>query len=502
MAAVPDFAEKFGLVLKTLNLSRGRLAQAVGIDKSVVSRWASGVQSPTDHNLSLLTQAIARHKTDFGRLDWDLDTKAFATRLGIAPPISVGEPAALTLSPSVLSPPDRPSIAVLPFTNMGDDPEQEYFADGIAEDIITALSRFRSLFVVARNSSFTYKGRTVDMREIGRDLGVRYVLEGSVRRAGGRVRFTAQLIDTTTGGHIWADKHDGPTESLFQLQDRITEAVVGVLEPAIQQAEIERTRRKHPGHMVAYDHFLRSLALTNAYTRESIETALDECRRAIALDPSFVRAYALATRSYVQRLIQGWSADEAKERAEVLDLVERGLRVDRLDPMMLSNAGHCFAWFAHDLGKGIAYIDEAIAINSNYAHAFLQSGMLRTRAGETRVAIDHLQRALRLSPRDSRSYAIFQAMALAHQVGGDAVLAYDWARRAVQHNPNYLPGWYALAASAGATRREDEARAAVARLLALDPGFSIARLARRYPIDAREEFEVVFQGLRKAGLPD
>ncbi|MCX7365251.1 MAG: helix-turn-helix domain-containing protein [Alphaproteobacteria bacterium] len=502
MAAVPDFARKFGLVLKTLNLSRGRLAQAVGIDKSVVSRWASGTTVPTDHNLSLLTEAIVRHKADFGRHDWDLDVDAFTARLGIAREA----PAPAAARPVDLSPPARPSIAVLPFTNMGGDPAQEYFADGIAEDIITALSRFRSLFVIARNSSFTYRGRTVDMREIGRDLGVRYVLEGSVRRAGGqgedaRVRFTAQLIDAATGIHVWADKHDGPVGDLFELQDRITEAVVSVLEPAIQRAEIERMRRKRPGDMGAYDWFLRSLAQTDAFTRESIETMRSGCLKAIALDPSFAPAYALAARAYIQWATQGWLIDEARQHAEALDLVERGLAADRLDPMMLATAGHCFAWFARDLGRAVAYIDEAIAINPNYAHAFMQSGQMRTRTGDTRTAIDHLERAHRLSPRDSRSYAIFKALAEAHHIDGDVGAAGLWARRAVQHNPNYLPGWYALAAVAGSTGSADEARVAARQVLALDPAFSIARLARRYPIDAPEKFEIVFQGLRKAGLP-
>ena len=263
------------------------------------------------------------------------------------------------------------------------------------------------------------------------------------------------------------------------MQDQITEAVVGVLEPAIQQAEIERTRRKRPENLNAYDHYLRSLALTNAFTREAAQEMLEGCLHAISLDPSFAPAYALAARAYVQRLTQGWIVDEPKEYAEVLDLVERGLRADRLDPFMLGTAGQCFAWFERDLSKGIAYIDEAISINPNFAHGFMQSGLVRIQMGEARIAIDHLERARRLSPRDSRNYAIFHGLATAYHLDGNPETACDWARRSVQHNPNYLPGWIALASSAAMTGREVEARMAAEHVLALEPAYTIQRGAQR-----------------------
>jgi TolB-like protein len=399
--------------------------------------------------------------------------------------------------------PDKPSIAVLPFQNMSGDPEQEYFADGMAEDILTGLSRHRWLFVIARNSSFTYKGRAVDVRQVGRELGVRYVLEGSVRRAGSRVRFTAQLIDTATGNHVWGEKYDGEAEDLFDLQDRITEAVVGVLEPTIQLAEIERARRKRPENLGAYDYYLRALALTDAFTRDAVQAMRNNCLQAITLDPTFAPAYALAARTYIQTYIQGWVADEPRDRAEVLDLVERGLRADRLDPLMLGTAGQCFAWFAQDLAKGIAYIDEALSVNPNHAHAYMQSGLVRTRAGDTEVAIEHLNHAIRLSPRDSRGYAIFHALAMAHQVSGNLEMAHAWAHRAVQHNPNFLPGWVALASSAALLGKVAEAKAAAEALLGLDPQFSISRLIRRFPrLGMREKSEPFYEGLRRAGVPD
>lgn len=497
MPAVPDFARKLGLLLKAHNLSRARLAQVIGIDKSVVSRWASGVQVPTDHNLSLLTQVMARHRPGFGRFDWDLDVEVFKARLGhkldvlaIAP---VGEPLGLAL-------PANPSIAVVPFRNMSGDPEQRYFAEGIVEDIIAGLSRVRSIFVIAHGSSSSYTDR-VDARQAGRDLGVRYILEGGIRRAGDRLRVTAQLVDTASGGHVWADRYDGPVEDLFALQDRITESVVGVLEPTIQQAEIDRTRHRRPEHFGAYEHYLRSLALTNVFTRESSQAMLEGCLRAISLDPSFAPSYALAARGYVQRITQGWIVDLAKESAEVLDLVERGLRADRRDARVLGTAGQCFAWFARDLFKGIAHIDEAIAINPNHAHAFMQSGVVRNMTGDTRTAIDHLNRALRLSPRDSRSYAVFHGLAMAYLLQAEQETAVHWAYRAVRHNPNYLPGWTALAAGAALTGRHDEAREAAEHVLALDPTYSISQGRDRYPNAAPEKFQILAEGLLRAGLP-
>ena len=501
MAAIPDFARKLGLVLKACNLSRGRLAQTIGIDKSVVSRWASGVQVPTDHNLSLLTEAIARHTVGFGRPDWDLSPASLAERLGLDPPAAVvPEAVAPAWKEPGLALPDRPSIAVLPFQNMSGDPEQGYFADGIAEDIIAALSRFRSLFVIARNSSFTYAGRGVDVRQVGRELGVRYVLEGSVRRSGGKVRFTAQLIDATTNGHVWTDQHDGSAEDLFELQDRITEAVVGVIEPTIRQAEIDRVRRKRPDHMGAYDHYLRALSTTNGFTPQAVDASLAAALQAIATDPSFAPAYIFAARAHIQRFVQGWADDDTANGAAALDFIERGLKVDRFDAWLLATAGHCFVMFARDVPKGIAYTDEAIAINPNLFEAYLHGAWVRLRAGDTRIALDHLKKALRLSPRDLRGYAIYHSLSLAHLIEGDLATARSWADRSVQHNPNYMSGWYAVAACAALAGQPAQAREAAARVLALNPRFSI----RRWVSQPHEpvKFAPLIRGMRLAGIPE
>ena len=397
--------------------------------------------------------------------------------------------------------PDKPSIAVMPFKNLSGDPEQEYFADGVVEEIITALSRIRWLFVIARNSSFTYKGQSIDVRRVGRELGVRYVLEGSVRKSRDQLRISAQLVEAATGNHVYADRYEGAIENLFSLQDRIAEEIAGVMEPTLQRAEIERVRRKPPESLQAYDHYLRGLSLTDLFTRESVREMADHCSQAIVLDASFAPAYALAARVSIQRKIQGWSEDEAEETATALQLVERGLKADRLDPMMLATAGQCFAWFGRDLAKGIDYIDEALAINPNLAHAFMQSGLLRARAQQVNLAVEHLHRARRLSPRDSRNYAIYHGLAFAYLMQGDIDAALDWARRAAQHNDNYLPAWREYAAAASLSGRLAEAQVAAKRVVTIDSSFSIDRLRQRYPTAPTENYERYLLGLHDAGIP-
>jgi TolB-like protein len=298
--ATGDFAQKLSVVLKAINLSRGRLAQTVGVDKSVVSRWASGVQVPSDHNLSLLTEAVARHRPGFERRDWDLDVEGFANRL---------DAHASSL--------ERPSIAVLPFENISGDPEQEYFADGMVEDIITALSRFKSLFVIARNSTFTYKGKVIDVRQVGRELGVRYVLEGSVRKAGKRVRISGQLVECQTGAHLWADRFDGPLADVFDLQDQVTANVVSAVAPRLDRAEFERARRKRVDDLTAYDCFLRGLALFGLRTREALADAIRLWYRAIELDPALATPYGLIALAYWTQRNNGWSVDQEREDTEI-----------------------------------------------------------------------------------------------------------------------------------------------------------------------------------------
>jgi TolB-like protein/class 3 adenylate cyclase len=277
-------------------------------------------------------------------------------------PVAVPAPADVPLAL-----PDKPSIAVLPFQNMSGDPEQEYFADGIVEDIITALSRFKSLFVIARNSSFTYKGKAVDIKQVGRELGVRYVLEGSVRKAAGRVRITSQLIDAGNGAHIWADRFDGTLENIFELQDHITERAVGAIAPKLNQAEIERAKRKQVQNLDAYDCFLRGLAHSYIVTKEAQEEASRLFFRAIELEPDYSTPYGLAAGLYTIRKAQGWVLDRASEEAEIRRLAMCVSGVGRDDALALSWTGFALVYICREYEMGAALIDQALSVNQNLA---------------------------------------------------------------------------------------------------------------------------------------
>jgi TolB-like protein len=297
--------------------------------------------------------------------------------------------------------PDKPSIAVLPFQNMSDDPQQEYFADGIVEDIITALCQMRWLFVIARDSSFAYKGRTADVKQVGRELGVRYVVEGGVRKAAQRVRITAQLIDASTGAHLWADHFDGGLEDIFDLQDQVTASVVGAIAPKLVQAEIERAKRKPTESLDAYDYFLRGMASTHRMTREATSEALELFARATELDPDFASPCGVAAFCYVARKINGWTTDRRHEIAEAARLAWRAAELGKDDAVALAFGGLALGYVAGDLEGAIALIDRALVLNPNLAVGWYASGTVRAfRGGEPDVAIAHLQRAMRLSPFD------------------------------------------------------------------------------------------------------
>jgi TolB-like protein/class 3 adenylate cyclase len=315
--------------------------------------------------------------------------------------------------------PDRPSIAVLPFQNMSGDPEQEYFADGIVEDIITALSRFRQLFVIARNSSFTYKGRAVDVKRVGRELGVRYVLEGSVRKAANRLRITGQLVDATTGVHLWADHFDGNLGDIFNLQDQVTASVVSAVAPKVEQAEIDRAKRKPTESLAAYDHYLRGIAaiFRPRANRESTSAALRSFQNAIELDAEFASAYGMAAMCYVPRKINGWMDDQAKETAEAIRLAQRAVDLGGEDAVALWGAAMGFS-IVGDLSKAAAAIERALLLNPNLAAAWLASASTRARLGEPELAIEHAKQALRLSPLDPFRFVIYGAMGTAHFFAG------------------------------------------------------------------------------------
>ena len=423
----------------------------------------------------------------------------------IAQPVrvyKVSAPERVDKAAPALALPEKPSIAVLPFQNMSGDPEQEYFADGIVEDIITDLSRFRQLFVIARNSSFTYKGRAVDVKQIGRELGVRYVLEGSVRRAANKVRITAQLIDTSVGTHLWADRYDGSLEDIFDLQDQVTASVVGAIVPKLEQAEIERARRKPTHSLDAYDHYLRGIASLHQYTKDAVNDALQFFYRAIELDPEFASAYGMAARCYGHRKSNGWTTDRARETAETTRLARRAAELGKDDAVALCFGGHGLALVAGDLDDGVAMIDRALVLNPNLAVAWTTSGWVRNLRGEPEVAISHLARAMRLSPLDPIAFHMQASTALAHLLAGRYDEASSWAERALRERPDDCRAMRILAASSALAGRLEEAHAAIARLRRREPACRISDLEDRLSPFRKQDLARYLDGLRKAGLPE
>jgi adenylate cyclase len=404
--------------------------------------------------------------------------------------------------PSSLPLPDKPSIAVLPFQNMSGDPEQEYFADGIVEDIITALSRFRQLFVIARNSSFVYKGRAVDVKQVGRELGVRYVLEGSVRKAANRVRITGQLIDTATGTHLWADRFDGALEDVFDLQDQVTASVVGAIAPALERAEIERAKRKGADNLDAYDYYLRGVDCHYRWTREATNQALRLCNKAIELDPNFSPAYGIAARSYVWKRANGWCTDLEKEDAEALQIARLGVKAGTDDAIALAGCGFAIAFIGRDLDAGATFIDRALTIDSNSAANWHVSSWVRTWLGQPDSAVDHEMRALRLSPLDPRIGLMHYAAGSAHFCAGRVEEAVLWLLKATRDLPNWPAGVALAAASYALVGRQEEAHHAAAHLRELVPNVRIADITSISPFRRPEDTARLTEGMRKAGLPD
>jgi TolB-like protein len=398
--------------------------------------------------------------------------------------------------------PEKPSIAVLPFQNMSGDVDQEYFADGIVEEIITALSRFRHLFVIARNSSFIYKGRAVDVKQIGRELGVRYVLEGSVRKAGTRVRIAGQLVDATTGAHLWAERFEGALEYIFDLQDQVTVSVVGAIAPKLEQAEIERSKRKPTDSLDAYDYYLRGIACVHRWSREGSTEALRLFNKAIELDSDFAAAYGMAARCYSQRKVSGWMTDRQNEAAEAERLARQAAELGRDDPIALCAAGMALAYVVGDLDEGAALIDRALSLNPNLAWAWLFSGWVRVWLGQPEVAIEHEAKAMRLSPHDSAFFNMQAATALAHFFAGRYVEALSWVERAIRAQPNHIIALCTAAATSALLGRNGEAKTALVRLRQLDPALRISNLEEVIPIRQPEHFAIWAEGLRKAGLPE
>jgi TolB-like protein len=397
--------------------------------------------------------------------------------------------------------PEQPSIAVLPFQNFGGD-LQDYFADGVVEEIITALARFPALFVIARNSSFAYKGRSLDIRQVGRELGVRYVLEGSARRSEDRLRITGQLVEAATGAHIWADRFEGKLADIFELQDELTARIVGAIAPKLQSAEIERAKRMPTGSLRSYDYYLRGLACFHRDERQANAEALELFYKAIELDPEFATAYGMAAWCYNQRLRNGWLADLSEGRTETRRLALRAAELGREDAVALTTAGSSLAQVLQELDAGIALIDRARALNPNLATAWSSSAWARNYRGEPDIAIEHAARAIRLSPLDPLSHYMDAAMAFAHFLAGRYDDAVAWAEIALPKHGGFQGTHRVLAASHALAGRLEPARAAMARMRLLNPTMRVADLWNLIPWRRPDDARRYAEGLRLSGLPD
>jgi TolB-like protein/Tfp pilus assembly protein PilF len=465
-----------------------------------VAARLKALAEPGEICVSKVVRDQVRDKVDFGFEDvGEQQVKNIARPVHVYRIATSGS----AVAKSALPLPEKPSLAALPFQNMSGDPEQEYFADGMVEEITTAISRLPWLFVIARNSSFTYKGRAVDVRQVARELGVRYVLEGSVRKAGNRVRITGQLIDTTTGAHIWADRFDGALDDIFELQDQVASSVVGAIEPRLRLAEIERAARKPTDSLDAYDLYLRGLAEFNKFTEEGMAQAVVLLRRALEIDPGYAPAAAMIGLSYQFQRARGWKPLLGAEIEEAARLARRAIDTGRGDPDALWMAGIVLLTSAGETANAANAIDRALALNPNSAYAWMAKGYVLAFSNAGDKGVDALRRAIRLSPFDPLGWRFASGLAIAHMMAGQYDEAMHWADRSLQEVPRYTAGIRVKVVLCTYLGHIDEARHWLGRLLELQPGLTIAEMnayAARFL--APEPLEIYIEGLRKAGLPE
>jgi adenylate cyclase len=417
-----------------------------------------------------------------------------------APAAALAATPAASSSVERLALPDKPSIAVLPFDNMSGDPEQEHFADGVVESITAALSRIRAFFVIARNSAFAYKGRPTNVREIGRELGVAYVLEGSVQRVGSRVRITAQLIETAGGTHLWADKYDGSLDDIFDLQDRITENVAGALQPSIRFAEIERSRRKRPQELGAYDYAMRAMRHAWLLEQDAATRALELLDKALQIDPDYPLALALTAWCWAQRSVYNWADDVASAKAQALALADRAASQSTDDPLILAVLGTVHT-FARNYGVARVMLERAIALDPNAAWALSRLGWLDVYADRPDEAKVHFEKAMRLSPLDPINFNNLVGLGSVRLVAGDDSGAADLYIRALQERPNALWIHRSLAPALYGAGRFDEAKASLEVLRAANPSFTIRKFREAMVFSPRELDRVAAQ-MRALGIPE
>ncbi len=428
----------------------------------------------------------------------DEPLKVYALEVGV-PPGLMGN----SQSPSAdLSVHDKPSIAVLPFTNMSGDSDQEYFADGIAEDIITALSRFEQLFVIARNSSFVYKGRAVDIKQVGRDLGVRYVLEGSARRANRRIRITGQLIDANTGAHLWAEKYDGDFDDVFELQDRITASVVGAIEPTLRKAEIERARRKPLEHMGAYDLYLQALPLVYAALPDENLQALNLLKRATELDPDYAPALAHFGWCLVQRATRWWTPFSDDDNGLAVSMARRVLSIESEDAHAIVLGGFVLTMLRRDYSSGLAAVRRAARINPGSGFVQAMAGCALVFGDEPKEGLEFLNRAIELCPNDPNFFGYLTVTAFGHLVTDRAAQAVEFAEKSLALSPDWDSTYWILIAAYAQLGRPDEAKNAAEELLTKYPEATASHYELVLPIRNDALRKMIIGSLRNSGIPD
>jgi TolB-like protein/class 3 adenylate cyclase/Tfp pilus assembly protein PilF len=432
--------------------------------------------------------------------------RVFAVNIGMpaSHPRAAGTEAIRPMAePAPLALPDKPSLAVLPFQNMSGDPEQEYFADGMVEEITTAIARLPWLFVIARNSSFTYKGKAVDIKQVGHELGVRYVLEGSVRKAGNRVRITGQLIDTATGAHIWADRIDGALDDIFDLQDQVASSVAGAIEPRLRQSEIERASRKPTASLDAYDLYLRGLAQLHHLTSAGFQEAVRLAERALAIDPRYGPAAGLAGYGRLRQIEQGWERKTPELAATVLRLAKQAIENGRDDPDALWMGGHALGYISGDQTAAMAAIERALALNPNAAMAWNRRGWIHNFLDEPDPAVAAFERAMRLSPLDPFGYSTKGGLARAHLTAGRYDEAIRWVDQAIAAQPRWATSLWIKVVLCELTGRHDEATAGLVSLLEASPDFTIDLFLAYSSHNYTDRLRALYvDAFRKAGVPE
>ena len=449
------------------------------------------------------------HDQVYGRLEYAYDDMGDQRLKNIARPVRVYRVRLGGLSASATAPalerspalplPDKPSIAVLPFQNMSGDPEQEYFADGMVEEIITALSRIRWLFVIARNSAFTYKGQATDVKRVGRELGVRYVLEGSVRKAGNRVRVTAQLIESVTAAHVWADRYDRALDDIFALQDELTISVVGAIEPTLRKAEIERAQRKRPENLDAYDLYLRALPLASTAMPDDADKALPLLERAVQLESDYPAAHAMIAWCHEQRYLRGGLSEEVRMAAR--RHARAAIAAGGDDALALAIGGFVIGVVEHDFTTALDAIDRSLVLSPSSALAFGFSSIIRAWNGDDSIAVAHGEAAIRHSPYDPLIYLPRVGLAYTHFFAGRFEETVASANRALQANPRFSVPCYLRTAALAHLGRGTEAAASARHLMELQPTFTIASLVES-KFTSDERISDLASGLRKADVPE